>query len=413
MSKENMFMNFPKTLEDGRWGVNYNNWEESFESSPPDDNHSTTTSDNEDEIENEQVRCQSEKSSSIESLMYRQIVELSKDFEIYCEQIPILGFNSAKYDNNLIKGKLIKYLKLAQDKKAYTIKKNNTNLSTNNDKFKFLDITQYLPAGTCYSQFFLKSFKIKQAKGFLPYEYLDKIEKLHEGELPPMDAFDSTLKQCNILEADYLKYQKLLKTGKTSKEVLECLNLETPPLTKEENYKYCQKVWKENNMKTMVDWLSSYNKLDAVPVIEAVEALQVFYKKKSVDIFKESLSVPGVARKIIFNEERKNNSSFALIYSENKDLFYKIKSNIIGGPSIIFKRHAKTGETFIRNNPDEICQKIIGFDATALCLWAIGRDMPVRPFIRRFSSKGLKPEKHDRIVKIYEWMDYVTKTENV
>ena len=412
ISKENTFLNFLKTLEDDGWGVEYNDWEESFERSSSDGNHSTITSDNEDEIENEQVGCQSEKFSSIEFLMYRQIVELSKYFEIYCEQIPILGFNSAKYDINLIRGKLIKYLKLAQDKKAYTIKKNNTYLSINNDKFKFLDITQYLPAGTSYSQF-LRSFKIKQAKGFLPYEYLDKFEKLHEGELPPMDVFYSTLKQCNILEADYLEYQKLLRTGKTSKEVLECLNLETPPLTKEENYKYCQKVWKENNMKTMVDWLSFYNKLDVVPFIEAVEALQVFYREKSVDIFKESLSVPGVARKMIFNEGRKNNASFALIDSNNKDLFYKIKSNIIGGPSIIFKRHAKAGETFIRNNPEEICQKIIGFDANALYLWAIGQDMPVGPFIRRFSSTGFKPEKRDRIVNMYDWMDYITKTENV
>ena len=411
ISKENTFHRFLKTLDEQMWGENYNNWEGHSQDNCVDGNNFTTNI-SDDESERQSRDVQSQKFNRIFTLMRNQLVELKQSFETYCNQIPVLGFNSAKYDINLIRGKLIKYLNLAHDKKAYTIKKNNTYLSINNDKFKFLDITQYLPAGTSYSQF-LKSFKIKKAKGFLPYEYLDKFDKLNEEQLPSIDAFYSTLKQCNILEVDYLEYQKLLSSGKSIEEALICLSLEIPPLTKEENYKHCQEVWKENNMKTMKDWLCFYNKLDVLPFVKAVEALQNFYREKNIDIFKESLSVPGVARKMLFDEGRKNNASFALIDTNNKDLFYKIKSNIVGGPSIIFNRYAKAGETFIRSNPDEMCKKIIGFDANALYLWAIGQDMPVGPFVRRFSSTGFKPEKRDKIIKMYQWMDYLRETENI
>ena len=60
-----------------------------------------------------------------------------------------------------------------------------------------------------------------------------------------------------------------------------------------------------------------------------------------------------------------------------------LKENIVGGPGIIFNRYQESGKTFIRNKPNKPCQKIIGYDANALYLWAIGQDFPVGyPLIR-------------------------------
>ena len=60
------------------------------------------------------------------------------------------------------------------------------------------------------------------------------------------------------------------------------------------------------------------------------------------------------------------------------------KQNVVGGPSIISKQYHVTAKTFIRNNLDKPCQKIIGYDANALHLWAIGQKLGVGfPLLRR------------------------------
>ncbi|GMF17548.1 unnamed protein product [Phytophthora lilii] len=51
-----------------------------------------------------------------------------------------------------------------------------------------------------------------------------------------------------------------------------------------------------------------------------------------------------------------------------------MNANIAGGPSIIFNRYAKRNETKIRGG--KLCKKVIGYDANALYLWALGNDMP-------------------------------------
>lgn len=63
------------------------------------------------------------------------------------------------------------------------------------------------------------------------------------------------------------------------------------------------------------------------------------------------------------------------IDADNKDIYQNMKDNIAGGPSIIFNRYAKRNETTIRNG-EKLVKKIIGYDANALYLWALGGNMP-------------------------------------
>lgn len=62
------------------------------------------------------------------------------------------------------------------------------------------------------------------------------------------------------------------------------------------------------------------------------------------------------------------------IDEEQKEIYGKMKRNIVGGPSIIFNRFAKAGHTTIRDG--KMCKKVIGYDANALYLGCIGGDMP-------------------------------------
>jgi hypothetical protein len=305
----------------------------------------------------------------------KQLGSVLTKFKAYMEQIVVLGFNSASYDLNLVKDKLARKLNIHGQDYSFTVKKGNKYSCISTEEFKFLDITNYLAPGNSYSSF-LKAYGVEEQKGFFPYTWFDNASKLQNTELPPRQAFDNDMKR----------------------EVMT-----------EENYQRCQTVWEEKGMKTFKDFLEWYNNLDTLPFVKAVERLQKFYFKKSIDVFKTAISVPGVARQMLFKEAAKQGAEFSIIDEKNKDLYWKIKDNIVGGPSIIFQRHAKKGETKIRKG--KTCQKVHGLDANALYLYALGQKMPVGSFVRRKEETGFKPEYRDHYMKMFHYMNYLNKYE--
>ena len=244
--------------------------------------------------------------------------------------------------------------------------------------FRFLDILNFLAQGLSYSKF-LKAFGTEEGKGFFPYEWLDDVTKLQHPELPPYEAFYSTLKQGYMCSP--------------------------------EEYEYLQTVWENQNMQTVQDLLVWYNNLDVIPFVEAVTKMQHFYSSKGLDMFKVSISVPGLARRILF--DKAGDTKFALVDKDNQDLYYLIKKNIVGGPSIIFHRHHKKDETFIRGNPDKPCKTIEGFDCNALYLWAIGQPMPTGSYVRRHSNHNFKPLIQNKYMDMFHWMDFIAEQDHV
>lgn len=75
-----------------------------------------------------------------------------------------------------------------------------------------------------------------------------------------------------------------------------------------------------------------------------------------------------------------------LFGEENKEVFYKFKKNIRGGPSIVFHRYHEKDRTQITRTRYEdewtydkegkLVKKIVGFDANALYLYCLGEEMP-------------------------------------
>ena len=107
--------------------------------------------------------------------------------------------------------------------------------------------------------------------------------------------------------------------------------------------------------------------MDVTPIIQAVENMNEFYKNIRID-FHQAISVLGVSMRVCFNSITDLAAEFHLFNAKNRDIYCLFKENIVGGPSIIFNRYHKSGKTFIRNNPNKPCQKIIGYDANALYL---------------------------------------------
>ena len=91
------------------------------------------------------------------------------DFERYCNVLLVVGFNSAKYDINLIKSYLLPILVPERAIEPTVIEK-----AIQFNSFKFgdihlLDIMNFLGGATSLDSF-LKAYKTNETKGFFPYE---------------------------------------------------------------------------------------------------------------------------------------------------------------------------------------------------------------------------------------------------
>ena len=137
-----------------------------------------------------------------------QLIELKEHLERYCNVLPVFGFNSAKYDINLIKSYLLPNLINERNMEPTVIKKANQFVSFKFSDVQLLDIMNFLGGATSRDSF-LKAYKTSETKGFFPYEWFDCPQKINNSELPPYNAFFSKLRNMNPLEKDYSDYQTL------------------------------------------------------------------------------------------------------------------------------------------------------------------------------------------------------------
>ena len=268
-------------------------------------------------------------------------------------QLPVIGFNSGKYDLNMIKRS---FVPLLISNNAAVIKRQNTYMCLYTDKLKFVDICNYLAPGVSYAKY-LTAYGCELGKGHFPYEYMDGIGKLEDRALPPQAAFYSQLKSKKISDADYAR---------------------------------CQAVWHDNQMTTMRDYLIWYNNRDVTPFLEAISKQFAFYRDRDIDMFKDGISVPGLTLLYLFTD-LPSKTYFVTFNRTNSDLHKLVKDNIVGGPAIIFHRYHEKDVTKIRGG-GETCRSIVGYDANALYLWAIMQDMPTGWYVRRREEKRFQPQ---------------------
>jgi hypothetical protein len=176
---------------------------------------------------------------------------------------------------------------------------------------------------------------------------MTSLRKLNVSQLPPHKAFYSTLKNGSISV---------------------------------EEYQLCQKVWEENNMTTMKEFLTWYNNKDVEPLLEAIGKMYLYYQNQNLDNFKDGISVPCLTLKYMKYIFQDLPDYFTIPNEKNKDLYQLYKNNIAGGPSIVFHRYHERDVTTIRPRDYEepkACKKIIGYDANAIYLWSIMQEMPM------------------------------------
>ena len=208
-----------------------------------------------------------------------QLIDLQESLERHCNVSLVFGFNSAKYDLNLIKSYLLPILNHERDIELTVIKKANQFISFKFGDIQLLDILNFLGAATTLDSF-LKPYKTSETKRFFLYGRFDHPEKMKKTELSPYDAFYRKLRRCNPLEANFTDYVNLLKSGLTTEQAVVKLKLSKPPPTGIENYQYLQQIWKQEQMSSFKDFLRWYNKKDVVPTLEALQKSLLFTMTK-------------------------------------------------------------------------------------------------------------------------------------
>lgn len=207
--------------------------------------------------------------------------KISKDLETLdqiLDQTPVLGFNTGRYDINLIKNELFSTIKTENIKHVI---KNGGYMAIASNSFKMLDIINYVPAGTSYAKYletYLGGCKCEDticctcelSKGVFPYEYITSFNVLNETALPPKSAFYSKLRCTNISDNEY---------------------------------KRLQFVWKHYEMKTIKDLLIWYNNLDVGPFIKAIQKQRELFKRFDLDMFCDGVSLPGLSEKVMYKTQ--------------------------------------------------------------------------------------------------------------
>ena len=338
----------------------------------------------------------------------QRLNQIKKDLVNYIKMVPVLGYNSAHYDINLIKQKLI--TALMEDKKnqppPYLTDDNQvedhfppefepqpglkypeyeaeardfseinvikqggsyTKLAVGH-KLLFLDIYKYQSPNTSLDDF-MTTYKAPVSKGVFPYEYLTS-ETLYSHDLPSIKHFYSQLKGKNLL-GDTLDEQR--------KNYIEKV----------------LRVWRDKKIKNLSEFLIHYNELDVKPFSIAINNwLKNFHlynedgtvnTKEGVDVLKTTIGIPGVARQLMYNSAAAHPGfkGFTLFNEQNREWDDRFRDNIVGGPSVIYSFHHKAGQTRLRDPvKGKLCRSVLGLDATALYASRIRKPLPHGPGIR-------------------------------
>ena len=297
----------------------------------------------------------------------------------WVNQVPVFGFNSGRYDINMIKEYFVKNLAIISD--VNVAKKENSYMFLSTSNFKFLDIKNYLALGLSYDAW-CRAYGCELQKIAFPYEWFDSFGKLnHKGPVK------------------YEEFYSSLKGGIT--------------ISQEEYQNFCDEFHKRG-CETMKDWLKEYNLADVTPFIEALEKTREQYYPDEIDLLKDAVSIPGISMMYVLNEalKRKKYSEPDLfapgepckcecssddcgktegcekckeirdncqICTKN-EAYEMLKTGMIGGPSIVFCRYAEAGVSKIRSHiyseKAKICRAVLGLDANSLYLFCSGQEMP-------------------------------------
>ena len=122
----------------------------------------------------------------------------------WVNQVPVFGFNSGRYDINMIKEYFVK--DLAEISDVNVAKKENSYMFLSLPNFKFLDIKNYLAPGLSYDGW-CRAYGCELQKLAFPYEWFDSFDKLnHKGPVKYEEFYSSLKGGITISQEEYKNF---------------------------------------------------------------------------------------------------------------------------------------------------------------------------------------------------------------
>ncbi|MCP4597141.1 hypothetical protein [Neptuniibacter sp.] len=312
--------------------------------------------------------------------MVNKVARLRKQLDRYYKQLRCLTYNGSSYDLvALVREGLCYYLK-KHDSTPMAVKLGNRYILISTEKLRFLDVIQFCGGKTSLRNF-LRTWGDSTLHGeklFFPYSSLTNTEDLFREELPAYDEFYSDLCGLNVLEEEWIKFERLLTVGLTENEALAELKLHERPRTGREHYEILWRIWEENNCEYLYQFLLIYNKSDVEPLMHAViNMMKHWMNEEQIDPFCKAtlsgLAFPLLMRNLAKAGLDKDTNFFCLLDRECYDL---ISDSIHGGISHSFNRLEFRGYSKIKEHrygPDAKTMKsVYAFDANGLYSGCIG-----------------------------------------
>ena len=191
-------------------------------------------------------------------------------------------------------------------------------------------------------------------KGVYPYEYMDRLSKLAEKQLPPINRFYSHLSDEGISEDDY---------------------------------QHAQNVWEEFKIKSMRGYHDLYLESDVLLLADVFENFRnVCLKNYKLDPAWYFTS-PGIAWDAALKM-----TGVELELLTDPDMLLMIEKGVRGGVSMISKRHGKANNKYMKRgsttegrlgeeyDPSQPSKYITYLDANNLYGWAMSKPLPISNF---------------------------------
>ena len=130
-------------------------------------------------------------------------------------------------------------------------------------------------------------------------------------------------------------------------------------------------MWVSEGVKSSKDFLMWCNNKDVVPTLEAMQEIIEFHYQEEMDMLKLGCTLANLANSYLQNL---TDSKFYPFTESDKDLFEKIREDMVGGPSIVFSRMTVVDETFILKSTN-LFKSIVGIDASQLYSYSMCQPM--------------------------------------
>ena len=196
-------------------------------------------------------------------------------------------------------------------------------------------------------------------KEVYPYEYMSSWNKFEESQLPPIEAFYSSLNMSNVSEDDY---------------------------------QHMQKVWKEFGIINLGDYHNFYLRTDATLLANVFEAFRdtclEHYKLDPVHFY----TSPGLAWKACLRKTR-----VRLELLTDPDMLLMFECGIRGGITQAVHRYTSVNNPYMEGlyDPSEESSYLLYLDANNLYRWAMSQLLPTG----RFRWVDVKPNEIRKLAK--------------